>query len=148
MAHVLPTSPITYRPGLTDLEAGPFRSSHNQCNPRLPILKWSQAPNSPESIQHGLASIHRLMTKGIFCFRTECIPRLWTKEEGAELNVTPLHLGKQPELFTQHYCTLLSTHRGPMHCSSCAQLKDYISQPSLQQGWSIILSFLQDSLNT
>lgn len=29
---------------------------------------------------------------GRSCFCTECIPRLWTTEEGAELNTTPLHV--------------------------------------------------------
>lgn len=40
-------------------------------------------------------------------FGTEGISRLWTKEEGVELNVAPLRVGEQAELFIQHHSRLL-----------------------------------------
>lgn len=70
---------------------------------------------------------------GTACFCTEHISRLWTNEEGAELNMTPLQVGEHAE-FIQHPSPLLHYYGVFIHLGwKCAQLRECLSQPPLEQ---------------
>lgn len=64
---------------------------------------------------------------------TEGIPRLWTREEGVELNVAPLRVGNRLSYLSNILLCFSPTNITSIYLEwKCAQLKDYISQRPLQ----------------